>query len=165
MDYQIRLATINDLPAIVDIFNQAIPLQVNDESAPIEVADRREWFMQFDSTHPIWVATMDDQVIAWCALEYFYPHPAYDHSAQIAIYIHEDYRRQHLGHDLLTYAQKQIEDHLDIRTVIAYIYIENHASYHLFTSCGYKEWGKLPQISEINGQMRSLYMMGRHFNE
>ena len=108
---------------------------------------------------------MDDQVIAWCALEYFYPYPAYDHSAQIAIYIYEDYRQQHLGRDLLTYAQKQIEDHLDIRTVIAYIYIENQASYHLFTSCGYKEWGKLPQISEINGQMRSLYMMSRHFNE
>lgn len=53
MDYQIRLATINDLPAIVDIFNQAIPLKVNDESAPIEVVDRREWFLQFDSTHPI----------------------------------------------------------------------------------------------------------------
>ena len=58
MDYQIRLATINDLPAIVDIFNQAIPLQVNDESTPIEVADRREWFMQFDSTHPIWVLSL-----------------------------------------------------------------------------------------------------------
>ncbi|MDD1379333.1 hypothetical protein PSQ87_00070 [Limosilactobacillus reuteri] len=42
MDYQIKLATINDLPAIVDIFNQAIPLQVNGESAPIKVADRRE---------------------------------------------------------------------------------------------------------------------------
>ncbi len=82
---------------------------------------------------------MDDQVIAWCALEYFYPHLAYDHSAQIAIYIYEDYRQQHLGRDLLIYAQKQIEDHLDIRTVIAYIYIENQASYHLFTSCGYKE--------------------------
>ncbi|MDD1405819.1 GNAT family N-acetyltransferase [Limosilactobacillus reuteri] len=53
--------------------------------------------------------------------------------------MHEDYRQQHLGRDLLTYAQKQIEDHLDIRTVIAYIYIENQASYHLFTSCGYKE--------------------------
>lgn len=165
MNCQIRLATMDDLPAIVEIFNQAIPLQVNDESAPIEVVDRREWFMQFDRTHPIWVATIDDQVIAWCALEYFYPHPAYDHSAQIAIYIHKNYRRQHCGHDLLTYIQHQIEDHLDIRTVIAYIYIENHASYQLFTSCGYKEWGKLPQISEINGQMRSLYMMGRHFNK
>ena len=105
MDYQIRLSTMDDLPAIVDIFNQAIPLQVNDESAPIEVADRREWFLQFDSTHPIWVATMDGQVIAWCALEYFYPHPAYDHSAQIAIYIREDYRRQHLGRDLLTFSR------------------------------------------------------------
>lgn len=71
-------------------------------------------------------------------LSIFYPHPAYDHSAQIAIYIHEDYRRQHLGHDLLTYAQKQIEDHLDIRTVIAYIYIENQASYRLLPPVGTK---------------------------
>ena len=163
MDYQIRLATINDLPAIVDIFNQAIPLQVNDESAPIKVADRREWFMQFDNTNlgcnNGWPSNR--LVCSWV----FLSASAYDHSAQIAIYIHEDYRQQHLGRDLLTYAQKQIEDHLDIRTVIAYIYIENQASYHLFTSCGYKEWGKLPQISEINGQMRSLYMMSRHFNE
>ena len=164
MDYQIRLATIDDLPTIVEIFNQAVPLQVNDESTPIKVADRREWFRQFDHTHPIWVAVVNGQVIAWCALEYFYPHPAYDHSAQIAIYIHEDYRGQHLGHDLLTYVQKQAEGNLDIRTVIAYIYVENNASYRLFTSCGYEKWGKLPQISKITGRMRSLYMMGRHFD-
>lgn len=164
MNYQIRLATINDLPSIVAIFNQAIPLKVNDESKPVKVADRREWFKQFDKTHPVWVVTVDDQVVGWCGLEYFYPHPAYDHTAQVSIYIDEHYRHHHLGHELLTYVQKQAEDHLDIRTVIAYIYIENKASYHLFTSCGYQEWGKMPEISQIEGQMRSLYMMGRHFN-
>ena len=53
MGYQIRMATIDDLPQIVEIFNQAIPLGVNDDTAPLEVVDRQEWFQQFDDTHPL----------------------------------------------------------------------------------------------------------------
>lgn len=165
MSYDVRRATHDDLPAIVELFNQAIPLQVNDETAPIEVIDRQEWFDQFDDTHPIWVMTNDRQVIGWCALEKFYPHQAYYRSAEIAIYIHEGFQGRHLGRSMLQFLDQQIEAHLNLKTVIAYIYQENQASQHLFATAGYQKWGELPQISEINGQLRTLVIYGKHFHQ
>lgn len=159
----IRRATSADLPEIVALFNQAIPLGVNDETAPLEVVDRQGWFTQFDDTHPLWVMIHDDQVVGWCALEYCYPHPAYHHSAEIAIYIHEDFQGQHRGQQMLRFADQQINQHLNLKTVIAYIYAENTASQRLFSRAGYQKWGQLPQISEINGQLRSLVILGKNF--
>lgn len=165
MSYQIRLAQDGDLSQIVAIFNQAIPRGVNDDTTPLAVADRQKWFEQFDGTHPLWVMIVDDQIIGWCALEYFYPHPAYHHSAEIAIYIHDDFQGQRLGRDLLEYVDDQIEKHLTLKTVIAYVYAENGPSQHLFRASGYEQWGSLPQISEINGEMRTLLVFGKHFNQ
>lgn len=166
MSFQIRLAQDDDLPEIVAIFNQAIPRGVNDDTTPLVVADRQEWFNQFDGTHPLWVMTAnDDQLIGWCALEYFYPHPAYLLSAEIAIYVHNDFQGQRLGRDLLEYVDNQIEKHLSLKTVIAYVYAENGPSQHLFRTCGYEQWGQLPQISKINGEMRTLLIFGKHFNQ
>lgn len=162
---KIRRATRDDLPEIVELFNQAIPLQVNDETAPLEVVDREEWFEQFDDTHPLWVAIINDQVVGWCALERFYPHHAYYRSAEIAIYVREGFQGLHLGRQMLQFVDDQIENQLDLKTVIAYIYAENAASQHLFTSAGYEQWGHLPQISEIKGKMRTLLIYGKHFNQ
>ncbi|WP_251546563.1 GNAT family N-acetyltransferase [Limosilactobacillus caecicola] len=163
MSYRIRPATSTDLPAIVEIFNQAIPLMVNDDTAPLEVTDRQTWFQQFDDTHPIWVIQTAEQIVGWCALERFYPHPAYYRSAEIAIYIDNHFQRQHLGKQLLSFVNKQVQHHLAIKTVIAYVYNENLASQRLFTSAGYQQWGRLPQISEINGQLRTLLIFGKNF--
>lgn len=164
MNYQFRLATIDDLPQIVEIFNQAIPSGVNDDTVPLEVVDRQEWFRQFDESHPLWVMVIDQRIVAWCALEYFYPHPAYHHSAEIAIYVRSEFQKQHLGQAFLEYVHHQIESQLAIKTVIAYIYAENLPSQRLFQRCGYTKWGSLPQISEINGQFRDLVVFGHHFN-
>ena len=166
MQFLIRRATAADLPAVVKIFNQAIPLMVNDDTAPLAVADRQEWFHQFDDQHPLWVmTTSDQQVVAWCALEQFYSHPAYYRSAEIALYVDEGFQRQHLGRRLLDYVSQQIEHDGLLKTVIAYIYQENIASQRLFEKAGYAQWGTLPQISEINGQLRTLLVFGKHFNQ
>ncbi|MCI5812669.1 MAG: N-acetyltransferase family protein [Lactobacillus sp.] len=163
MGYQIRMATIDDLPQTVEIFNQAIPLGVNDDTAPLEVVDRQEWFQQFDDTHPLWVMVNDQQIIAWCGLEYFYPHPAYVHSAEIAVYVRSEFQGQHLGRTLLQFVDQQITKQLAIKTVIAYIYAENTPSQHLFEACGYSQWGHLPKISHIKGQFRDLLVFGKNF--
>lgn len=163
MSYPIRRATKEDLPSIIKIYNHAIPLMVNDDTAPLEVNDREEWFQQFSDDHPLWVMTDQGQVIAWCALEEFYPHQAYHHSAEIAIYVHPDYQGQHLGSQLLQFADQQIKTSLKIKTVIAYIYAENLPSQKLFKKLGFSDWGELKHIAEINGQLRTLKIYGKNY--
>src|SRR5579862_9338961 len=86
----IRSATEADLPAIVDIYNQSIPAGWSTaDTIPITVADRTEWFRQFDpDRRPIWVVEVDGQVIATAYLSSFYGgRPAYDATAEISIYV------------------------------------------------------------------------------
>ena len=161
---QIRRAHPADYQAIIDIFNDAVRVGIaTDESHPVTVADRQSWFDQFDNRHPLWVITVDGQVGGWCALEPFYPHPAYRESAEIAIYIRQQSHRKGLGRALLTYTDQQVRSHRYFKTVVAYIYEHNQPSQGLFTSCGYERWDHLPAISYINGEYRELAIFGKNY--
>jgi L-amino acid N-acyltransferase YncA len=90
MDLRIRNATVADLPAIVDIYNQSIPAGWSTaDTQPIAVADRVEWFRKFDpAKRPIWVAELDSQVVATVYLSSFYAgRPAYDATAEVSVYV------------------------------------------------------------------------------
>lgn len=45
----------------------------------------------------IWIIADDDQVISWCSLGAFYGRAAYQHTAEISIYIDETTRGKHVG--------------------------------------------------------------------
>lgn len=161
---KIRRALVDDRQAIIDIFNDAVRDKIaTDEEHPITVADRLDWFAQFDERHPLWVATIDGQVVGWCALEHFYPHHAYADSAEIAIYIRKCAHRHGLGRALLEYVDQQIKSRLHFKTVIAYIYQHNQPSQGLFATCGYEHWGRLPNISKVNGEYHELEIFGKNY--
>lgn len=161
---KIRRAQFADRQVVVDIFNEAVRAGIaTDESQPVTVKDRQAWFAQFDDRHPLWVITIDGIVCGWCALEHFYPNPAYSDSAEIAIYIHKRAHRHGLGRAFLNFVDQQVKTHLHFKTVIAYIYERNQPSQGLFTSCGYENWGHLPNISKVNGEYRELKIFGKNF--
>lgn len=161
----IQRASSTDLPAIVAIYNQAVPSQiVTDDDSEVTVDSRSAWFEQFDNTHPLFVAKDNNHVCGWVALEHFLVHPAYHLSAELAIYIDQAHQHQGLGQTLLSYVDRQITESLPLKTIVAYVYERNLASQRLFTKCGYEQWGSLPQIAEINHELRTLLIFGKHFN-
>jgi phosphinothricin acetyltransferase len=100
VDLLIRDATEADLPAIVEIYNQSIPAGWSTaDTRPIAVADRVEWFRQFDpSRRPIWVAEVDGSVVAVSYLSSFYGgRPAYGATAEVSLYIATAYQRRGIG--------------------------------------------------------------------
>lgn len=163
--YQFRIAHREDLPTIIEIFNQSVVAgDINDETKPVSSDDRQAWFNQFDRRHPIWVVVDQwQQIIGWVSLEQFYDHPAYDHSAEISIYLDQKHQGQGIGQLMIEYVDQRIEQSLDLKTVIAYIYERNQASQHLFAKCGYEHCGTLPQIAYLNGEFRSLEIYCKHY--
>lgn len=160
-----RRAQKADLKRIVEIYNQAVPSHiVTDDDDPITVQSREQWMADFDDTHPCWVVEEDGQIIGWCGLEYFYPHPAFDHSAEISIYIDRHHQNHGVGSALLDYVNVNIARNLPIKTVISYIYERNVPSQRLFQSAAYDKVGELPQISVVNHELRTIYVYCRHFN-
>jgi len=158
MELQIRLATENDLPAIVAIYNESIPGGWSTaDTEPIAVADRIEWFRKFNpAKRPIWVAEADGKVIATTYLSSFYGgRPAYDATAEISIYIATGYQRQGLGRRLKEFVIEQCPG-LGITTLLSMHFDHNQSTRRINESLGFEQLGHLTEIAFVQGQQRGL---------
>lgn len=163
MELQYRKATLEDLPKIVEIYNQIIPSRLaTADLTPITVDARKEWFEVFDENHPIWVIEHQNEVLGWVALEHFYGRPAYNHTSEIAIYLDQRLRKQGVGTKTMEFIIGQLPN-LAVDTIVAYIFGHNIPSLKLFKSFGFTQWGLLPQVAELDGIKRDLVILGRHF--
>lgn len=157
----IRYATINDLPAIVRIYNTSIPSHMaTADLEPVSVSSRRGWF-EFHSPnkHPIWVIEVNNVVAGWLSFQAFYGRSAYDGTAEISIYIASEYHRQGLAKQLLAKAIKY-SPNLGLQNLLAFIFGHNHPSLSLFEQFGFQTWGKLPKVALMDGVEYDLIIMG-----
>ncbi len=158
-----RIATEKDLADIVAIYNSTIPGRLaTADTEEVSVESRREWFRQHNpEKRPLLVHEDNDKIVAWVSFQSFYERPAYDHTAEISIYISPEYRGRKLGRSLLEEALALTES-LSIKTVLGFVFSHNTPSMKLFASFGFEEWGTLPNIAEMDGREYSLSIMGKH---
>lgn len=164
MDVTFRLATKDDLPTIVSIYNEAVVThQSTGDLEPITVADRTTWFASFDDQHPIWVLVnqADTQIVGWVALEPFYGRIAFAKSAEVAIYLKQTTKGQGLGQRAIKFIQHSATER-GLVTLVAYVLSQNSASQHMFERSGFSHWGYLPAIGEFDGVRRGLHLYGWH---
>jgi L-amino acid N-acyltransferase YncA len=160
-----RHATEKDLPKIVEIYNSTVPTRISTaDTEKVSVQSRIDWFRKHSSKkHPLLVHETEDQVTGWVSFEPFYGRPAYDHTAEISIYIAEEHRGKGLGQRLLN-ESIQLARLLGIKTLLGYIFSHNTPSIRLFRSFGFEEWGKLPGIAEMDGREYSLSILGKRIH-
>ena len=166
MSYRYRLAERADLPAIVDIYNAAIPGKAATcDIEPVSVADREAWFESSTSDHrPIWVGHPSgepDVVTGYLSFEPFLNgRRGYDVTADLALYLHPDHRGRGQGEHLLREAIAHAPE-LGVRTLATTIFASNERSLRLFASCGFAEWGRLPRVADLDGVVQDVVVVGR----
>lgn len=158
----LRHATQDDLPRIVEIYNSSIPGRMaTADTDCVTVADRQEWFSRHAAgKRPLLVHELNGEIIGWISFEPFYGRPAYRHTAEVSIYIADEYRGRGLGGLLLT-AAIQIAAELNFRTLVGYVFAHNEPSIRLLRRFGFSEWGRLPDVAEMDGREYSLCILGR----
>ena len=133
---QIRLAVETDLPAIIEIYNAAIPSRLaTADLEPISVESRHDWFKSHGDRYPVWVMT-NEQIIGWLSLQVFYGRPAYHKTAEVSIYIAPSYQGKGCGKKLLDHAIAKCPK-LNISKLIGFVFAHNAASLSLFTGFGF----------------------------
>lgn len=164
-DKNMRIATESDLPAIVAIYNSIIPTrQSTADTVEVTVESRMDWFRKhIPDKRPLMVHEENNKVVAWVSFQSFYGRVAYDHTAEISIYVSPEYRRKGLGRNLLAKALGMTQQ-LDIKTVVGFVFSHNGPSIRLFRSFGFEEWGKLPNVAEMDGKEFSLSIIGKRVN-
>ena len=144
----IRDAVEADLPAIVEIYNATVPTRmVTAELEPTTVEARLPWFREHSSEHyPFWVAESDGRVIAWLDFKRFLARCAYRGTAEISVYVDEEFRRRGVGQRLLEQAIARAPS-LGITALVGLIFGHNEPSLKLFQHLGFERWGFFPGVS------------------
>ena len=165
MNMTLRLATMSDLPTIVDIYNQTIPShQVTADLKPVTVEQRRDWFLAHNpERYPLLVVVQDDRVVGWLSFSPFYGREAYAKTTEISIYLDRSVRGRGLGSQVLQQVPDQLRA-VGLKTVVAFIFSGNMSSIKLFKKFGYEQWGFLPDVAELAGRTNDLVILGRHFD-
>ena len=160
----IRLAQIDDLPVIVDIYNQAIPSKRSTgDTQPVRVTDRVTWFGEhLPDEHPIFVTEVEGQVAGWCSLSAYRPgRAALRFTAEISYYIALTYHRQGIATALVKHAIAACPS-LQIRHLFAIVLEGNQASLRLLEKMGFEQWGHLPRVADFDGKEVGHLYFGRH---
>ncbi|MEH2124929.1 GNAT family N-acetyltransferase [Nostoc sp.] len=157
----IRHATETDLPAIVAIYNTAIPSRMaTADLEPVSVESRLAWFKgRSPSQRPLWVIEVDGVIAGWLSFQSFYGRPAYSKTAEISIYIAPSFHRCGLGRQLLAQAISESSS-LGLKSLVCFIFAHNQPSLKLFETFGFQRWGHLPNIAELDSVERDLVIMG-----
>jgi len=157
-----RDAVETDLPAIVAIYNAAIPGRMaTADTEPVSVDSRRPWFREHTpNARPLWVMESAGRVTGWLSLQSFYGRPAYQATAEVSVYVAPDQQRTGVGRQLLDAAIYRSPS-CGLRTLVGYIFAHNEPSLRLFASFGFARWAYLPRIAELDGIERDLIIVGR----
>ena len=157
----IRDATHQDLPAIVDIYNSTVATRmVTADTQSVSVGSREKWFAAHSPDHrPLWVAEDNGVIAGWLSFSSFYGRPAYAATCEISVYLAVEQRRRGLGTDLvrrsIAYAPR-----IGVTTLLGFIFAHNEPSLQLFEKLGFQRWGFLPRVAVLDGVERDLIIVG-----
>jgi phosphinothricin acetyltransferase len=159
----IRDALEGDLPAIIHIYNEAIATRMaTAQLEPVTLESRKDWLKDHSpAEYPFWVLQMDGQVAAWLTFKSFLPRCAYRGTAELSVYVHEQFRRRGLARRLLEEAIARAPA-LGLTALVGLIFAHNEPSIRLFGKLGFARWGLLPRVARMGEVERDLTIMGRH---
>lgn len=158
----IRLAKYDDLEVLVEIYNQAIETKrCTADTETFSVEERISWFKDHQSLeYPLYVYEVDDKVVGYLYFSGYRPgRKAMRFTAEVSYYIHNDYQRQGIGSKFMKFAIEKSKE-LNYKTLIAILLEWNTPSIKLLEKFGFKEWGRLLNIADFDGETCSHLYYG-----
>lgn len=160
-DVTVRHATIDDLPGILAIFNDAV---VNTAAIwseiLVDLADRRAWYDGRMAAHfPVLVASTAAMPVAgYASYGPFRPQPGYLHTSELSVYVDATARGQGIG-DRLMGALVEEARRRGVHVLVGAIDADNGASIALHRRHGFIETGRMPEVGTKFGRWLTLVLM------
>jgi phosphinothricin acetyltransferase len=156
---QIRCATVDDLPAINDIYNYFVEHSTcTYQEAPETMRDRHAWFAAHGPAHPITVAVEAGDVVGWGSLAPYHKRAAYRHTVENSVYVAHTHHNRGIGRLLL---QDLIDRARAIghHTIIAAIDGEQPLSIALHAKLGFREVGVMRELGFKFGRWLDVHYL------
>jgi len=137
----LRPAHASDAESICLIYNQGIEDRVATLETELRTpAERREWMAARGPRHPVIVAESAGSVVGWGSLNVFNARPAYQHVADLSVYVERQWRGHGVGRRLL---ERLIEMARDIgyHKMVLSTFPTNASGVRLYQGLGFTEVG------------------------
>ncbi len=137
----IRPAQGTDLPAIADIYNDAVlNSTATFEVEPWTPEQRDRWFHIHSRPYAVLVAVRGGDVVAWASLSPFQRKPAYRFAGETSLYVRAEHRGEGIG-VLLLARLLEVATRNGFHSVFARIADGNPASLRLHRRFGFRRVG------------------------
>ena len=156
----IRDATQHDLPAIRDIYNDAVlnTTAIWNEQ-PVDLGNRQAWFSaRHAQGYPILVAMENGEVTGYASYGDWRPFEGFRYSVEHSVYIRNDQRGKGLGPLLMAALIERARDG-GKHVMVAAIESGNQASIRLHERLGFVTTGQMPQVGIKFGRWLDLTFM------
>jgi phosphinothricin acetyltransferase len=154
-----RQAELEDLPAITDIYNEAIRnTSATFDTTEKTVAQQKEWFDKHDDQHPIIVAVEGNEITGWASMSAWSDRCAYADTAEGSIYVRAWHRGKGVGRKLSVAILKAGRE-AGLHTAILRIAEGNDASIKLAESLGFKHIGVMKEVGKKFDKVLDVYLM------
>ncbi|MCL6245741.1 N-acetyltransferase family protein [Acinetobacter sp. ANC 7200] len=162
MSFLIRLATPQDLAAILAIYNHEVLngfATWNDQAYTFDSFQQKLLDFQKQNFPFVVIEDQDQQQIAGYA-DYgsFRNFAGYRHTVEHSVYIDPNYARLGLGQQLLEHLIQHAKSQ-NMHVMIAGIDHGNSASIALHKKLGFKQTGYMPEVGQKFGEWRDLVLM------
>ena len=142
----VRSATEADVPAILDIYNEAVlHSTATFDIEPHTLEERLQWFRETKHPHCVIVAEAEGAVVGWGCLRSFRARVAYRFTTEDSLYIHKDYRGRGIGALLLAELIERAKKG-GFHSVIAGMTQGNPASEALHKRFGFVDCGRNREV-------------------
>jgi L-amino acid N-acyltransferase YncA len=161
----VRPASAADAVTICAIYNQGI----EDRLATLETErrtpdERRQWLAARGPRHPVIVAETAGQVVGWASLNAFNPRAAYDHVADLSVYVERGWRGRGVGRRLLDHLVTLGRD-LHYHKLVLAAFPFNAAGVALYHRCGFRPVGTYHEQGLLDGRWVDVIVMERLLDE
>ena len=158
-----RFADMADAPAIATIYNQGIEDRVATLETELRDADeRRRWLSSRGPRYPVVVAERDGptarEIVGWASLNSFNPRPAYDHVADISVYVERSGRGTGVGRIMLG-RLIELGRSLGFHKLVLACFPTNRAGVALYERMGFVTVGVYREQGLLDGQWVDVLVM------
>lgn len=155
----IRRAAAGDVPAITEIYNEAIvTTTATFDTEPKTTAERMSWFESHGERHPILVAVVDGNVVGWASISKWSDRQAYADTGETSFYVKSEYRGRGVGRQLKAAVVEEARK-LGFHSLIARVAHGSRESIHLNESFGFAHVGVLKEVGRKFGRLLDVHVM------
>lgn len=161
--YAIRLAGLEDVPRLTEIYNQAVAVRnATADTVAFTPEQRLGWFnLHTPEAYPIYVCIdPQGQVQGWLSVSPYRGRPALARTAEISYYVDYAQHGQGIGSALMAHAIREAP-RLGRKIYLAIVLEWNMPSRRLLEKFGFERWGYLPEVAEFDGRLCGQWYYGR----